>query len=465
MNARTQSANELFRILLFRNDATEILLETTWEGFRLPVMPIPPHRRVAEELTAAIRSTWNLETYCLFPLPNGVPPHASVHDQVIEICHPEAETPASMQWFTVDLLSAESFQSPSDFAAIGKSHITLGQHRRNELPGAFAKPDWLRTVTEWVEVQASYVGLRVTGKFRQLNASPSFSLLRFETDGPAVWFKAVGVPNQREYSITLTLARDFSRFVPEIIATKPDCNGWLSREAEGPLLHERSELASWEAVAADLAELQIDSLGRGSHLLAAGARDLRRRTLTSLVDPFFSAVAELMEQQAKNPPAPLSREGLRALASQVRGALALLEETDTHACLGHLDLNPGNIICSADGSVFLDWAEAFVGPPFLTFEYLREHFRRVFGPDCSNERKLVAQYLRPWRMVVSEKQARRALEVTPLAAIFACAVGNDLWTDPRKLEEPRTAGYLRSLTRRMEREARGLSEPSVPCPS
>jgi hypothetical protein len=77
----------------------------------------------------------------------------------------------------------------------------------------------------------------------------------------------------------------------------------------------------------------------------------------------------------------------------------------------------------------------------------------------------VARYTSPWRAFASESDIRRALDVAPLVAVFAYAAGNDLWADPQKLKESRTAGYLRSLTRRMEREAHGLVERSVPCPS
>jgi hypothetical protein len=36
-------------------------------------------------------------------------------------------------------------------------------------------------------------------------------------------------------------------------------------------------------------------------------------------------------------------------------------------------------------------------------------------------------------------------------AIFAHAVSNDLWRDSRRMLEPDTAGYYRSLARRMKR--------------
>jgi aminoglycoside phosphotransferase (APT) family kinase protein len=211
--------------------------------------------------------------------------------------------------------------------------------------------------------------------------------------------------------------------------------------------------------------LQIQSLGRSLHLLDPGARDLRAWALADFVEPFFQAMGEVMERQTKIPPAALSREELRSLSARVQDALTVLEETSIPNTFGHLDLNPGNIICSPTGCVFLDWAEAFVGHPFFTFEYLLEHFRRTFGHDHLQETQLVARYTSGWRAFVSESDIRRALEVAPLVAVFACAVGNDVWTNPRKLEDPHSAGYLRSLTRRMQREARALMGRSVSCPS
>jgi hypothetical protein len=151
---------------------------------------------------------------------------------------------------------------------------------------------------------------------------------------------------------------------------------------------------------------------------------------------------------------------MRILSLRVQEDLSFLEKTSIPETLGHMDFNPGNIVCSPSGSVFLDWAEAFVGHPFLTFEYLLEHFRRTFGQGSSYETQLVARYVSPWRELVSERDIQSALEVMPLLAVFACAAGNDRWTSPQKLEEPSTEAYLRSLTRRMEREACRLPERS-----
>ncbi len=303
-------------------------------------------------------------------------------------CRPDAEAPREKEWVAVDSLVESSFGDPCDFQAVRQAIAQSMAQTEDTTRGPFGRLGWFLDLQRWVQEQIGPHGLHLNGRFRQLNACPTFSLIRFETDGPAIWFKAVGAPNQREYPVTLALARSFSRFIPQIIATRPEWNGWLAREAEGPLLQECSALASWEAAAADLAELQIHSLGRSLHLLDPGARDLRAWALADLVQPFFRTMGELMERQTKVPPAALSREELGCLSERVQDALTVLEETGIPTTLGHLDINPGNIVCSPTGCVFLDWAEAFVGHPFLTFEYLLEHFRRTFGQDHSQETQL-----------------------------------------------------------------------------
>jgi hypothetical protein len=392
----TQLEHDLFRILLYRKDESEILLEATWEGFRLPVLSVPAHTRAAEEVTAAIRKVWNLETYCLFPLSGSARPRALVHDQVAAACYAGCGCPAGMEWLPVVRLSEGVFQSPSDFRAVENSLRTFEQYRRDELPGFFGKPGWLREVTEWVEAQAGSVHLRLTGKFRQLNASPTFSLLRFETDGPALWFKAVGEPNVHEYSITLKLATAFREFVPCILGSRSEWNAWLTLEAEGSELDATSPARAWEVAAENLAELQIASLGRRFELIEAGCKDLRPCSLIKLVAPLFNCMTELMERQRKPSPEPLSRHDLLALGREIRSALEELEADGVPNTLEHRDMNPDNIVVSDSRCVFLDWAEACVGPPFFSFQYLIEHCRRLRTRNPHNEASLVSHYRSIW---------------------------------------------------------------------
>jgi hypothetical protein len=461
---------ETRRIILLRlrrGENPEVLLGFEGTHRVLPEIEIPRWQRVAENLTAALRETCGINAVSLSSLepPPAQSGSSQIRYEIMEPCGPHDETQCDKEWVSVDALIESAFRDACDFQAARQAIAQSMAYAEDTSSGPFGRLGWFPDLQQWVQEQIGTHGLHLNGRFRQLNACPTFSLIRFETDGPAVWFKAVGAPNQREYPLTLALAHLFSRFLPEIIATRPEWNGWLAREAEGTLLNECSTLASWEAVATDLAELQIQSLGRSLHLLDPGARDLRAWSLADLVQPFFRTMSELMERQTKMPPVALSRDELHRLSARVQDALTVFEETGIPNTLGHLDFNPGNIICSPTGCRFLDWAEAFVGHPFLTFEYLLEHFRRTFGQDDSQETQFAARYTSPWRAFASESDIRRALEVAPLIAVFTHAAGNDLWADPRKLEDPRSAGYLRSLTRRMEREAHGLLERSVPCPS
>lgn len=455
---------EVYRIILFGSHGAELLVLPKNGRLHLPTVQRPGHQRVAQSLTSSLRSDWLQETIRLFSLDSDQP-ESECRYEVMQSCalHP-SHTPGS-RWASIASLAESDFEDTADPTAIAKANAECQAYAVGRRYGPFARLGWFSELTDWIRDEIRRLGLSLNGRFSQLNASPTFNLIRFETDGPAVWFKAVGAPNQREYPLTLALGRLFCRFVPEVIAARPEWNGWLAKEAEGSLLHECCGPASWKSAARDLAELQIHSLGRSSHLVTAGARDLRARALSDRVEPFFQAAGELMERQTKTSPAAISREELRSLAARVQDALTGLAGTDFPPALGHLDINPGNIVCSPVGSMFLDWAEAFVGHPFLTFEYLAEHFRQAFGQEHLRETDLTDSYCAPWRAFVSPSAIRSALELAPLVAAFAYAVGNDLWTDSRRIQDERAAGYLRGLTRRMDREARALQERSLPCRS
>ena len=249
------------------------------------------------------------------------------------------------------------------------------------------------------------------------------------------------------------LAEVLPKYVPPILATRPEWNAWLTLEIKGSNLEEAQDTEAWKAAATALADLQIDSMGNEIQLLRAGARDLRSSTLSSILQPFLEVMAQLMKEQSKVPPAVLTKQELVALGEHVHDALSKLAQLGIRNTLGHLDLNPGNVIVSPSRCKFLDWAEAYVGHPFFSFEYLREHFRRSIGANAALESQLVTAYAEPWRALLPDDVISNALALAPMLAVFAHAVGNEVWSDPEKLQQPATAGYLRSLTRRLKRES------------
>jgi hypothetical protein len=457
MRTSPHCEHDPFRILLYRNGATELLVETPSSWLRLPSLSIPRYSRVAEELTAVIKDSWGLETYCLFSLAANSPGYA-----VLETSRRDAGHPAGMSWMPVHSLPSKVFADHEDLAAVNNSQQALDRHSRGELPGVFARPGWLRSLVEWTEPQAASVGLHLTGQFRQLNASPTFSLIRFETDGPAVWFKAVGEPNIHEHRITLKLASAFPEFLPRVLASRPEWNAWLSLESEGTPLDRSATDTPWAMAAKNLALLQVSSYGRRFEFIQAGCKDLKPRMLMDLVHPFFDSMSQLMEKQTKLSPPPLSRQELFVLSREITSSLAKLQDSGVPDTLGHLDLNAGNVLASDTRCTFLDWAEAYVGPPFFSFQYLLEHWRRLHKDNLSCEHSLLDRYAEHWTRFAPPAQIATSFRLAPLLAAFAYAAAGPAWRNPESISS-QTAGYLRSLVRRMKHEAGALGERRPVC--
>lgn len=443
---------------------TTVLVVPDGDRFALPSVNIPRWQRVAENLTAAVKTDWGEEVVCLFePDASASTDATGIHYQATEHWCVSGNPKMPTQWAPLSALSRDSLVGSSDYLAIQQSIALCSAEGRESPAGPFARLGWFEELREWVQTVIEPVGFHLNENFCQLNASPSFSLVRFETEGPALWFKAVGDHNQKEFPITSTLAQLFPKYLPRILATRADWNGWLTREEAGKLLCDVQDAALWERASAALAELQIGSIDHGARVLAAGARDLGATALSKLIQPFIEIMAQLMERQSKVPPAALGRKELLLLGDRIQSALDALEALGVPETLGHLDLNPGNIIVSLRRCVFLDWVEAYVGNPFFSFQYLLEHRRRTLGTASAVEARLIESYCAQWEQVVPPVAVAEGLALAPLLAVFVYAVGSNAWQDPERLEEPATAGYLRSLTRRMNREMNELEDRRSLC--
>jgi hypothetical protein len=464
MESTQQSDRETYRAIVLGRGGNEVLLNPAGDGFLLPSVEIPRWQRVAENMTVAIRSEWGQEAICLFNPDVSAPVIcANDHNYQVMECSVPAKSHPRAEWVPVSSLSERTFVDPADQVAVLRSLAECNRRVGAAPPEPFARLGWFGELQRWIEEVIGPLGSHLTESFSQLNASPSFSLVRFGTSGPAVWFKAVGEPNLREFPITLAIARLLPQYLPPILATRPEWNGWLALEVEGINLGETQDTQHWKAAASALANLQIESTARSEVLIDSGARDLRASALLKLVRPFLNAMGRLMEKQTKVPPLVLSRNELILLGEQIEEALSLSADLRIPDALGHLDLNPGNVIVSEGQCVFLDWAEAYVGNPLFSFQYLVEHFRRMAGMDATAESGLTSAYAEEWQSVVPPENLQEAMALTPMLAVFAYAAASNAWADQARLQDPKFAGYLRSLTRRMHREANLLRDGSALC--
>jgi hypothetical protein len=463
MGTPNDTALDTYRLLITRRSGSEILAVGNGPSWSLPRTEIPSQQRPAEQLTAAIRKSFELETYCLFvpsPVSSGCL-ESNTNYVLMESIKQNDPAPCGSYWMPASIFDHDS--DVEEAKAVKEALEELNSYAAGEKPGPFGRAGWLRELFRWAEEQVAPLGIRLTGNFRQLNASPTFSLIRLETNGVALWFKATGKPNEHELAIALSLARLFPSYVPRVLGVHSAWNGWLSAEAPGIELDEIAECSAWERAAESLANLQISSIGKCSELLEGKCKDLRLGRLAECIDAFFARMGEFMGAQEKPSPASLAKSEFASLREGLADACELLESFHLPDTLGHIDFNPGNILVSADRCVFLDWAEGCVANPFLTFEYLRQHMERSSLEGPAVGARITAAYLRPWQAFFSPEDLRRAMAIAPLVAVFAYAVASDRWRSPDSLHHPIVAGYLRSLTRRMYREAIQVAERSAPC--
>jgi hypothetical protein len=442
---------ERFRIVLLRSNTREVLVSGEQDAFRLPAVTIPPYARHAEQIVAAIADVFGIETYCLFT----VPPDTGGSHQYAFACTtlPNAQPPSSFRWVSAASISSQAFLDSQDYLAYLSGFEDVHQRERNPDAGYFARPGWLPEILEWTERQLVPRKIRLTGGYRQLNASATFCLLRLLTERSAVWFKAVDRATFPELPITLYLAARFPANVPLMIAQNRECNGWLTEEASGSHPDAQSPRETWLAIADSLADLQITSIGHSLHLLDVGCRDVRCGFLRDTVPPFFEAMARLMEKQKTASPPALTSRQLASLESIVLEAISCTEELGVPSTLGHLDFNLGNIIVGPSRTVFLDWAAACVGQPFFTLEYLLEGLRNLRPSDHALQAEVSSAYIRKWQSLVCAGKLVVALATAPLLAAFTYASAEGVWRNPSQLRDPARTGHLRSLTRRMYREA------------
>jgi len=465
MKSVDQADRDRYRLIITRRTGSEILFSFNRLGWSLPHLEILPGFRVTEQLTAKIHSETGLQAYCLFFLNTSASIRNSERTRyaVMEALKHNDGAPTGNHWLPFNGAILPFGDIPEDGAAITEALQEMNQYLDKSKVGPFARPGWLRELFEWVQNQIGPLGLRVTGAIRQLNASSTFSLIRLETTGPAIWFKATGEPNLHELSISLSLHSLFPGYVPAILGVHSTWNGWLSEEALGSSLDDVAESSAWVRAAEELAEVQIASIGKGAALLESRCKDLRLPKLLELIDPFIARMVEFMAAQEKRFPQPLSNNNLALLGQRLKEACALVQEFHLPDTLGHIDLNPGNIIVSPTRCCFLDWAEGCVSHPFITFEYLREHVRRNFRQGEGLRERIAVAYLRPWQSFFSPDALTQAMAFSPLIAVFVSAIAGKTWRSLDPVQDPKVAGYFRSLTRRMYREAAEMVGRSERC--
>jgi hypothetical protein len=462
--AAEPASQDRYWLLLFRKNGSELLVANKRPPFTLPCVEIPRWERPAENLTSVVKKRFGIPAVCLFT-PSSTSADAKSSPplyQLLETRSPHTNAPHGMLWLPVNSLSAQSLAHNHDFTILATSLRQLQDFQSGERRGPFAKLGWIEEISSWLQHAVAPHGFHLTGEFRQLNASPTFALLRFETNSQALWFKAVDEPNLREFPISVLLSRLFPGRVPRVIATHSTWHAWVTEECPGSTLEELSNDEAWEVAAKSLATLQIESLDSIVALLETGCRDLRIPSLLDQVGPFLEVMEQLMKGQKTATVPILSPGEIRQLGTAISAALLALAQLEIPDTLGHLDFNPGNVLLSRDQCVVLDWCEAYVGNPLFTLEYLNAHLLRTHPANPILHSSVSASYTKKWGGYLDVRRLAKARRLAPMLAVFAYALSLDDWRDPRPLDQVRAA-YFRSLTRRMYAEHLRVVRQEAPC--
>jgi hypothetical protein len=447
-----QPQTDRWRIIIPNRSASEILVLEEPNKLCLPEVNIPRHQRVAWHLNAEVKRTWNLDVISIDPVEisaslNG---GAEVAYHIAELLPRSTSLPRGLRWASIAALTPELLADTEDNDALRTFLDGLRSSANKHTP--FGHLGWFGEVVAWLRETIAPLSFRWDGAFEQFQASASFSLMRFETKPRPVWFKAVGEPNTREFRITQELAKRYSAFVPRLLAVRPEWNAWLAEECSGRTLNEIVEVELWRRASRTLAELQIASASGTAGLLRAGAHELRVMFSAPAVDRFFALAETLVPQNTDVAGVEMSLDDLPEMKAKVRELLIQEKHSGIPDALGHLDLNAGNAVVSSERCTFLDWAEAYVGPPLLTLEYLLQSFRRAFGRNSPEEISMVEAYLTTWECSVSHHRVRDAWAFTPALAVFAYAQRCLIAAEPHGLGIPRFTDYLRAILRRLKRE-------------
>jgi hypothetical protein len=453
---------ETWRLIIIRGDGVEILVSSDEARYTLPEVEIPSQRRIAANINRFVERDFGLHVISLYEVAPCNPAFAADALYHAAVAIESAQVPrAGTDWVYTRTLTADSFSSGEELAAVDALLTKLETARRHTATEPFLEPDWFTKARNWIERSLRPHSLHLTGEFRQLNASPTFSLIRFETTGSPVWFKAVGEPNVREWGLTLALSRTCPQFLPAILASKRNWNAWLSLDARGESLVTKGGIDFWEVAASSLANFQIQAMNDSEHLLKAGARDVRVQQLLLLVEPFFQFAADCTGRAPLQCSGNLTLLELADLKEVIQAGLREIEGLQLVDSVGHMDLNPSNIFCTSERAIFLDWAEGFVGNPLFSFEYLLQHFRQTFPRQPSVEERFRNAYLKPLRDLVPPEHLKQIISLLPLAALFgyvatvwSASQNDSAWT-------ARWERYLLKLVRKMngyrtQREIEGV---------
>ncbi len=449
-----------------------LLVEEGGSYKQLPRVQIPPFTRVAYTATRAAQEKYGLGAFVILGTsiksdesPTSVATDAS-YILVCRLLNSSQPLPATLAWANARDFRAQS--GAADCVAFLAAMAEFDRYDSGKVASSFGRYRALDELREWYAPRLAALGVRETA-IAQWNGDPWFALFRIAVEpiGEAVpetpkalWFKAVGEPNVREFAVTVALTQECPQWFPRMVATKPEWNGWLMQEVDGHELDEEPERRPWALTARILAQVQRHFIGKDNQLLSLGCRDWRLPRVFDSLDLFFQRMEPIMRRQKNEPPRALDAGELRTLKEQCVDLCHSLEDVDIPDTIAHGDFSPHNVIVSNGWPVLIDWAEAYVSFPFISWEYFWNRTLKDHPEHAEWYERMRHNYAyRIWEPRLGRKRVDDGMRLAPAMAVLVHALyGLDM---PGWGESDDAAKVKRSLVRRLQHELEILEPAGV----
>src|SRR5215475_10937059 len=160
-----EPAHEICRVIVLGRNGTETLVRCSDQGLHFPQVTIPRWRRVAEEVTAAMKKQWGEEIVCLFEM--NFSSDRQGGDRYIASANwrHSGRSAVPLQWISVNDLGENSFAESAEYPALRNSLEQSSAPVLGVAPGPFARLSWFEELCEWVGRTIAPRGLHLTGNF------------------------------------------------------------------------------------------------------------------------------------------------------------------------------------------------------------------------------------------------------------------------------------------------------------
>jgi Ser/Thr protein kinase RdoA (MazF antagonist) len=279
-------------------------------------------------------------------------PTGGLHE--LDSAPPEWRPPSGTSWLALEDADASTL-APVELRDDVERWIA--EQRGAPVPEArpaWSRSGWLPGVVHWMRETTTACGLRPTGDVEVVEHWPLSSVLRLETDGGKVFFKAVFPIFRHEPVVTAQLSARHPILAPEVLAVDEDRGWMLMRELQGSPIGDQ-DVSRWGEGLRAAGRIHKAWIGRTAELLSLGVHDRSlqalERDLATVLDSVEFSSEDRLRLEASGPSF--------ARASAALGAGAVPET------LVHGDLHPWNVMLSDEGVRIFDWSDSCVSHPFF----------------------------------------------------------------------------------------------------